>query len=116
MPTRKITRKDGREQETCDCAVVRYPHRAGTVRGCKAHDMKKIMKQLKALYQSGRLSLEPVGLNWLPGERRPPATVVMPEFQADSDASWRGESPTFHIAAGYKTSMRLVPLRMPIND
>jgi hypothetical protein len=34
--TRKTTRKDGREQQTCECGCCGYPHRAGSVHGCKS--------------------------------------------------------------------------------
>jgi hypothetical protein len=34
--SRKTKRKDGREQRTCACGCCAYPHRAGSVEGCKS--------------------------------------------------------------------------------
>lgn len=34
--TRTTTRKDGREQQTCECGCCGYPHRAGSVKGCES--------------------------------------------------------------------------------
>ncbi len=33
---RTTKRKDGREQKTCECGCCAYPHRAGSVEGCKS--------------------------------------------------------------------------------